>query len=302
MQLVGYLERRLSAPSNGLITREDIFGSIEEDRGGRFHVVYQIYDAHESLVVEYGKASLLGYSLVSRANAYASLVRYGWELLDEGAHTVVVTIDGTSWVCSKTLVVDDWLINRALCELSECVRFSFIGGVMTDLFCRGERVGDVWFDYPGKNAARNAYLANLARNLSDILGCPIQLGSKNFEGIVSETRAVDPPTVVSVDNLVSWGCQDVPIERLRAFLKRSTIKLLQDYILIAKDPTVNPSVVLTIRVGGQQWLLPLYSEKELSADTIDRIETLVEDALYSARTAVVSGVVSVKADSYRLDI
>ena len=302
MNLVEFLERRLAAPSNGLITREDIFGSVSEDRGGRFIVEYQIYDTRQTVIVEFGRESLLGYSLVSKASAYANLVRYGWELVGLGVQTVVVTIDGQAWVCSKSLHVDDWLLARAIRTLSECVSFQFTGGVPVELFCDATRVGQVWFDYPGKPAARNAYLANLSRNLSDVLGRPIQLGLKNLEGITRDLRVLDLPTVTSVETLVEWKCQDVPLERLRAFLRNSSIKLLHDYILTAKDVRSDPSVVLTLRVAGQEWLLPLYSDQEIGAETITRIETLVEDALYSARTAVVSGVTSVKADSYRLDI
>lgn len=69
-----YLRRRISAPSNGLITRVDIYGSV--NGGGLFkEVEYRVYDAVSTTTVAFGQESLLGYSEVSRATAYSNLVR-----------------------------------------------------------------------------------------------------------------------------------------------------------------------------------------------------------------------------------
>ena len=279
-----YLRRRISSPSNGLITRGDIYGSVTD--GGVFgEVEYKIYDSRNTTTVSFGKESLLGYSNVSKATAYSNLVRYGWELLTHGVELVLVRIGEETWRCARDLVTNKGMVSKALGAITEHVSFEPNGGVEIPLYCSDCNGCLVWFNFPGKPAARNAYLANLNRYITSLLGKPIQVGAKNLEEIVCDSTTSELPVITSLDTLAKWGCRESAIERLKKLLEQSGLELLQDYHCNFENTEESPVATIMLRLGDQRWLLPLYGEGLVTALVVNDIERLVEDILFSARSS-----------------
>lgn len=178
------------------------------------------------------------------------------------------------------------VVTKALAALSEHVSFEPNGGVEIPLYCNTCDGCKVWFNFPGKPAARNAYLANLNRYITGVLGRPIQVGTKNLEEIKCRCSTTHPPVIESLETLLTWGCSESDLNRLRATLSNSGLMLLQEYQNNQESSENTPIVTILLRLAEHKWLLPLYGSEAVPADKIAVIEALISKLLQPIKSTV----------------
>lgn len=298
MNYADYIRRRVSTPSNGVITDANIFASVIE--GGKCEVTYQVFDSTASFRIGFDDSTLIGYSKVSYPQAIASLVKIGWELLDHGATLVTVTIDGERWVCSREAPMTSQRLRRALEILTTQVALEPNGGVPIWLYVNDEKAQRVWFNSTVRQAGRHAYLGNLGKYLSAVLGAVVQVGERSVQAKAVSTRA-EAPTVVSLSCFEAWGCRESPIARLNTIMRTYGLSTYLDMQLSGRDFTL-PQLVFTINVGDVVWRFPLYGDNAVSSTAMLSMQTQVENILSSIRLKVRCRLGDVIAQEVRLDL
>lgn len=267
---IEYIRRRLGAPANSLITDPGLWGSIEERHA--CIVSYELYGPMGAEQAVFGLAGLLGYSGRGRPSAISTLVRVGWELLDQGQDLVIVNFDGLRWCCSKDLSLTQEHLESTLSLLSDQVSFRPNGGVAIELCVDREAPRAVWFNATVKPAARMSYLADLSKNLSGVLGRVVQLGGR--QAVPKAARITQTaPVVVDTKIFTKWGCNDVRLKRFEAFLSK-----LHLYTFLGHETTPGSNdrmewVTFKVAIAGVDWKFPLYSREHLSVETLLELES-----------------------------
>ena len=298
MNYADYIRRRVSTPSNGVITDANIFASVIE--GGQCNVTYQVFDSSASFRIVFDDSALIGYSKVSYPQAIASLVKVGWELLEYGATMVTVMIDGECWVCSREAPLTQARLNRALSLLSTQVSIEPNGGVPIWLYVNDDKAQRVWFNSTVRQAGRHAYLGNLGKYLSAVLGAVVQVGERSVQAKALSTRA-EAPTVVSLTCFEAWGARASPVARLGVIMRTYGLRTYLEMQLSGKDFTL-PQLVFTINIGDVVWRFPLYGDNPISSTAMLSMQSQVENILASIRLKVRCRLGDVIAQEVRLDL
>jgi len=269
VDLVEYVRRRLGAPANSLITDPGLWGSIEEKH--RCAVSYELYGPSGTTWVAFGLTGLLGYSERGRPAAISTLVRVGWELVEQGLELVIVSFDGLRWCCSKDLPLTQTRLEETLSLMSTQVSFNVNGGVPIELYIDRDPPRAVWFNATVKPAARMSYLAELSRNLSGVLGCVVQLGGRQALPVASKLVRANP-VVVSTKTFSKWGCSALRLKRFEALLKK-----LELYTFLSHESS--PGIIdrmewltFKIAIAGTEYKFPLYSRLHLSVESLMELE------------------------------
>lgn len=299
MNYADYLRRRLASPSNGVITDENLFKSTKN--GGTFEVTYQVFDPLVTLRIGFGRDSLLGHSPVGYAQGVSTIVGAGWELLDQGADMVVVTLNGFAWTCSKELDITDEYLSFVLATLTDQVCLSANGGVVHWLYVGNQRPRRAWFNSTGNAAHRNAYLASLNRYLSAALGTVVQIGERHQPSKAC-TYKHDGPTVTSLGNFTRWGCHSGTVKQLGVLLKIHQLETLLEHQALTRNAPGEPTVVISIALGDVSYRFPLYADYPPSRQCLTAVEEQLLQVLRSVRKKVAISIEDLYAQEVRLDI
>ena len=299
MNYAEYLRRRLASPSNGVITDENLFKSTKN--GGTFEVVYRVYDPLGVLKVGFGYDSLLAHSGVSYAQGIASIVGAGWELLDQGADLVVVTVNGINWTCSREMVLSDDYVSFALNHLTNQVTLYPNGGIALWLYVGNQPVRRAWYNATGAAAHRNAYLASLNRYLTSVLGVVVQIGGRKDPAKPCSIFQ-DGPVLSSLGNFVRWGCHAEPIVVLRRVIESLRLQTLLEKQSGTQDAIPDPILTVRITVGDIVWRFPLYGHTPPDEAGLAALEVGLEEVLRTVRKKVAITIEDVSTEVVRLDI
>lgn len=289
-----FLTRRLNSPSNGLITDENILKGMREksEPFGYVRIEYRVFNRTGEHRFVFGESSVLACSDVSRVNALSQVVAYGWELVNYGAHCVMVSFGSEEFVCSYDNVVEIEYLSELVSLMTRRVSFREREGFEPISMYVGGRKDpiQVYYDRSGRPASRNAYLSGLSKYLSAVLNQPIQLGSKHVgvscieHGALERARHLLP----TMRAILRTGIKQYNFDQLVDFTDREGFESLGRRQSKKLHRIGKPAVVFHISLSLLEYEIPFWmSDGYPEPDKVEKLHSILKAAFDTIEARVV---------------